>query len=731
MIDLKSKEVKQLLNNKFDMTSLSDNTIRHIMLDRSGSVWISGYRNGLNQYIENLSGFRTLELGDVNTTTEDTQGNYWFGTDNRGIIKYMPHTGETEVYDKARCGFASDVMVASYGAKDGSVWFGTYNGGLVQIENGRAKNYTAQNADGALLNNNVWSVTEDKWGDIWVGTLGSGMQKLQKKTGKFLTWNSYNGKLPENFMTSASWIRKGWLLVGHSNYFSLINPVSGQVMNLTIPAVPGQPVAVANTVCAVEDSRQLIWQGTTAGCCIFDPKTGWQKLLDMNSGLFGSSVVGIAEDNLHTMWVVTEHGISNVVPKKEDNGEWSFLVRSFSSKDGLQEGPYNQRSISRTHDGLILVGGLGGVDIINPKLITSVHNDERPMFSGLKLFGQQIGVGQEYEGRVILEKALDVSDELVLRHDENQFTIQLATNKGEIHNPSRFIYQLEGFSDKWMKTEENNPNITYMSLHHGDYILHVRMLNDDGTMGKEEAVLKLTITPPLLRNRWLMLFFILCVAAGVWYWRKLFIQKQTERAELQDLRREVEKKQWMNEMKTKIMEEEQRLPKVTRPEWEIIEVNRQPADLQEFMKEQCAQFKAPEGKKLKFSFFPLATDLVIPFDHDLMGQAIQILLNNSVMFSPSNCVIKVFVDKTPSAGTIRISDNGIGLPEGAKEHMFDPVVSDDDSGVCLSIVKDIVTAHGGTVTGDNNAGGGSVFTITLPLKQTEEEVVEEAVLMDD
>ena len=553
-------------------------------------------------------------------------------------------------------------MVASHGAKDGSVWFGTYNGGLIQIADGRVKNYLASNADGALLNNNIWSVTEDKWGDIWIGTLGSGVQKLQTKTGKFQTWNSYNGKLPENFMTSASWTRKGWLLVGHSNYYSLINPVSGKVMNFTIPAVPGQQVAVANTVCVVEDSRELIWQGSTAGCCIFDPKTSRQTLLDMNSGLFGSSVVGIAEDQLHTMWVVTEHGISNVVPKKEENGEWSFLVRSFSSKDGLQQGPYNQRSISRTHDGMILVGGIGGVDIINPKLITNVNNDERPIFSGLKLFGQQMGVGQEYEGRVILKKALNECEELVLRHDENQFTIQLATNKGEMHNPSRFIYQLEGFSDKWMKTEENDPNITYMSLHHGSYLLHVRMLNDDGTMGKEEATLKLTITPPLLRNRWLMLFFLACVAGGIWFWRRLFIKKQQEKAELENLRREVEKKQWMNEIKAQMMsqeigEKERRSEGVKREsaEWEITDLNRQPADLQEFMKEQCAQFKAPEGKKLKFSFFPLANDLVMPFDRDMMGQAIQILLNNSVMFSPSNCVIKVFVD-APSVSPTTASD---------------------------------------------------------------------------
>ena len=192
---------------------------------------------------------------------------------------------------------------------------------------------------------------------------------------------------------------------------------------------------MATSVCVMEDSRELIWQGSTAGCCIFDPKTGRQTLLDMNSGLFGSSVVGIVEDQLHTMWVVTEHGISNVMPKKEDNGEWSFLVRSFSSKDGLQHGPYNQRSICCTREGLILVGGFGGVDVIDPKLVTNVGNKERPMFSGLKLFGQQVGVGQKYEGRVILDKALDECRELVLRYDENQFTIQLAPTRERLITP--------------------------------------------------------------------------------------------------------------------------------------------------------------------------------------------------------------------------------------------------------------------------------------------------------
>ena len=734
VINPETKEVKQFVNNKFDNTSLSENTAKRLMVDKNGSMWIGAYRNGLNQYIEKMIGFSTIEIGDINTTTEDAHGNYWFGTDNRGIIKYIPGTGETDIYDKNRCGFASDIMVASCGARDGSVWFGTYNGGLIHIDNGHVTNYLASNAEDGLQNNNVWSVTEDKWGDIWMGTLGAGVQRLNVKTGKFKTWVSTNSSLPDNFMTSVAWIKKGWLMVGHSQFFSFINPVSGQVKNDTIPVIPGQPAAMASTVTAMEDSRGLIWHGSTSGCCIVDKKTGHQTLLDMNSGLFGSSVVGIAEDNLHTMWVVTEHGISNVVPKKGDNGEWTFTVRSFSSKDGLQDGPYNQRSISRTRDGLILVGGLGGVDVINPKLLTNVGNKERPIFSGLKLFGQQMGVGQKYDGRVILKEALDVNPELTLRYDENQFTIQMATDKGEMHNPSRFIYMLEGFTDKWIATEENNPNITYMSLKHGDYILHVRMLNDDGTMGDIESTLKITITPPLLRNRWLLLAFILCVGGGVWFWRRRFLQKHEEQSELEDIRREVEKKQWMNEMLTKMREKKQEVPEESpKPDtWgaQLSAQNKTSGDLQEFMKEQCEQYTAPKNKKVKFSFFPLASDLVMDFDHDLLAQAVQILINNAVMFCPRDCRIKVFVDKTATAGSIRISDNGIGLPEGAKEHMFDPVVSDDDSGFNLAVVKDIVTAHGGTVTGDNNAGGGSVFTITIPLQNSDDDV-EEAVLMDD
>lgn len=731
VIDTKTKEARCFMNNKFDETSISENTLKHMLLDKDGNMWVGAYRNGLNQYIEKQAGITNIELGDINTTVEDHQGNYWLGTDNRGIIKYNPKTEETQIIDKS-AGFASNTMVSSYCSRDGSLWFGTYNGGLIQIApNGHITNILATGAENGLLNNNVWSVTEDKWGDIWLGTLGNGVQRMNRKTGKFKTWSTYNTNLRENFMTSVGWIKKGWLLVGHSVYYSLINPVSGRVMNIEIPELPGKAAAAPASVCVVEDSRGLIWQGSMSGCCVLDQKNGWQQLLDMNSGLFGSSVTGIVEDLNHTMWVVTEHGVSNVTPQKDDEGGWTFLVRSFSSKDGLQQGPYNLRSVSLTHDGKILIGGLGGLDIIDPKLVSNSSSKEQPIFSGLKLFGQLVEVGREYEGHVILDEALDACRELTLRPDENQFTIQLATDKGQAHNPARFIYQLEGFSDKWIKTEENDPNITYMSLHHGSYVLHVRMLNDDGSMGENEATLKITITPPLLRNRWLLLAFLLVVGIGVWFWRKRFMERQQERMQLEQLRRETEKKQWMSEMR-KQMEAEGLHADADASKQAAQEGPRsgvkEPVDVVALLKDICDHFEAPEHKNIRLSFFPVADHLEMVADKESLRRMMLILLNNAANFSPKNSKVKVFAEQGQGKAVIRVADNGIGIPTEVMPHLFEQNVSDDDT-TNLHEVFDIVYAHGGTIQAQENKGGGTVFVIEFPLEG--EEGVEEAVLMDD
>lgn len=68
---------------------------------------------------------------------------------------------------------------------------------------------------------------------------------------------------------------------------------------------------------------------------------------------------------------------------------------------------------------------------------------------------------------------------------------------------------------------------------------------------------------------------------------------------------------------------------------------------------------------------------------------------------------------------ISIKDNGPGIPEAIKDKIFQPFFTTkpngQGTGLGLSLSYDIVKAHGGELTVDNNKDEGSIFIIELPL----------------
>lgn len=739
VIDPKDHQMRQMLNSKFDESTISDNTPRHVNIDNQGQIWIGTYKNGVNQYKEGLESIRSLELGDINTVVEDRHGYYWLGSNTDGIIVYDPRTEQVvSHYTKDNSALYGNIMVGSCRASDGSIWFGSYNGGLTRCIPSKTDptqativNWLSTGDPQGLATNNVWSVTEDKWGRIWIATLGGGIQMLDLKTGKFRTWNTDNTGLPSNYLTSVWWIKKGWLMIGTSWFWCFVNPVTGKVANRVLPETDYLPTNMGSTSCVMEDSRGLIWQGSASGAAVLDQKTKQVRLLDMSDGLFGSSVNSIIEDKDHTMWVVTEHGVSKILPEKQEDGIWQFTVRSYNNRDGLQQEVYNQRSTYLTHDGLILIGGQGGLDVINPKALSNVQSKERPIFSGLQIFDADVPVGKEVDGRVILDEALDYCREITLNFND-QFTVQLGSDAGNVNNGKRFVYMLEGFHENWVKTSELNPNITYNSLRAGDYTLHVRMLNDDGTFGEEEGTLEITIRPSLWRTRWMVLLYMVLIAAAAWWWRKWFLKRQQQRMQAETLRRETEKMQWMGEMRmqmaaeqagsaTKVAEEAAAKP--------ALQPQLAEDDLVVAVKGICKAFGAtPEGQKAKLSCRSMVDELMVRFDKELLTEAMNILMGNSVRFSPGNCQISVNLGRSDERkAVIQVADNGIGIREEFKAKVFEPMVGSE--GIGLDRVKDIVEAHGGTIRLEDNPGGGSVFVITLPAEP--EVVVEEAIMMDE
>ncbi len=118
-------------------------------------------------------------------------------------------------------------------------------------------------------------------------------------------------------------------------------------------------------------------------------------------------------------------------------------------------------------------------------------------------------------------------------------------------------------------------------------------------------------------------------------------------------------------------------------------------------------------------------------DRRQLREAFQNLINNAIEAAPEGGRVVVRAEHRPSSnGTgpaayeVQIEDNGPGIADEAREHIFSLFFTtkpDIGTGLGLPIVKKIVESHGGQVTFDCGDGG-TVFTVTLPAPRGVQEV---------
>ncbi|MFP3975387.1 MAG: ATP-binding protein [Chloroflexota bacterium] len=106
-------------------------------------------------------------------------------------------------------------------------------------------------------------------------------------------------------------------------------------------------------------------------------------------------------------------------------------------------------------------------------------------------------------------------------------------------------------------------------------------------------------------------------------------------------------------------------------------------------------------------------------DGERLRQVMTNLVSNAIKFSPEGGSVVVEGQARDNELTVQVSDNGCGISEESKPHLFDHFYqaegSENGAGLGLHIAKQIVEAHGGRIWAESQDGEGSTLSFTLPL----------------
>jgi signal transduction histidine kinase len=122
-------------------------------------------------------------------------------------------------------------------------------------------------------------------------------------------------------------------------------------------------------------------------------------------------------------------------------------------------------------------------------------------------------------------------------------------------------------------------------------------------------------------------------------------------------------------------------------------------------------------------------------DAAALSCAIANLISNAVKYSRPGGQIRVTLEIGPERATLAVTDEGIGIEAAEVRHLFDPFFRGSNAvraqirgaGIGLSLVKNIVEAHQGSVTVKSKVDKGSTFTLVLPLARVSADREEQAV----
>ena len=132
----------------------------------------------------------------------------------------------------------------------------------------------------------------------------------------------------------------------------------------------------------------------------------------------------------------------------------------------------------------------------------------------------------------------------------------------------------------------------------------------------------------------------------------------------------------------------------------------------------------PRAERLELELRLVGESVRAVVDRARIAELLENLVSNALKFTPAGGSVEVRVSRLDELAVLEVADTGIGISAGDRNHMFERFFRSRRArkvpgiGLGLSIVKAIVTAHGGRISVESLPGRGTTFRVELALEST-------------
>lgn len=746
------------------------NTLTYYLDDDAGTVWIGTYKKGLFTTNECVNKFDLEELPDVNCMLAGSNNWVWVGTDSSGLWKWNIATGEKMPVNDISGGDSAAAITSLVMGKDNVLYVGAFAYGLKRVRDG---NLETIKTGTALDNSYAWSLASDGANGIWIASMGGGIFHYNPTTGETKQYTSNNSGLRSDYLTAGLKSKDGRTYFGHGGGIDYYDPADGLIHDIK-DLNKKFDTSTWKVSQIFEDSRGLLWVGTSQGLKVIDRMH--HNLFNVNTfqGKANNYITGIIEDNGGSMWISEGRILTNIKVSYADlTGDLNLTNRHYDYDDGLMDSDFNQRSFAKLPSGEILLGGLYGANRFIPAEIKYNSVNPTVIFTDLYINNKLVHPGDKKLGKPIIEKALHDGGEITLAHGTKDFTIYFTTDNYALPEKTTYVYKLEGYDDDWKTLPVGRHSVTYTNISSGKYRLLVKGINNDGFESDKPAELTISVRPSFWITPWAFLIYAVVIALIVWGVVKLINYKEQKRFQQRVEEEEHKKQEELNQLKfdfftnvshdlrtpltlivspldemiketqndrqrkrltllkdnaTRLLALVNQLLDFRQNEVTGLKLNPKEGDVVSFSKRVCDSFTSlSERKRINFLFYSDRKEIMMAFDEDKLEKIFMNLLGNAFKFTPSYGSVNVSLEQVGDENPmlrIKVADTGRGIDDKDKEFIFDSFYQANDNddpqvqignGIGLSMVKEYVKLHQGTVRVTDNVEKGSVFIIDLPI----------------